>query len=80
MYKWIFAAVIAVVLVSSSLSSSDSEKIVLKTGPNIYKIGHPLTLFLFEPDLNRDSDKAESYSLDLIEFRSDKVRVTLDDH
>ena len=80
MYKWFFAAVIAVVLFSSSLSIVDSEKIVLKTGPNIYRIGHPLTLFLFESDLNRDSDKAESYSLDLIEFRSDRVRVTLGDH
>ncbi|MEK6965641.1 MAG: hypothetical protein AABX58_05465, partial [Thermoproteota archaeon] len=80
MYKWFFAAVIAVVLFSSSLSIVDSEKIVLKTGPNIYRIGHPLALFLFESDLNRDSDKAESYSLDLIEFRSDRVRVTLGDH
>jgi carboxymethylenebutenolidase len=79
-YKWFFATIIVVALVSSSLSSVDSEKIVLKTGPNIYRIGHLVALFLFEPDLNRDSDKAESYSLDLIEFRSDKVRVTLGDH
>ncbi len=77
MYKWLLSAVIVSLLVSASLTFADSEKIVLKTGPNIYRIGHPLALFLFESDLNRDSDKAESYSLDLIEFRSDKVRVTL---
>jgi len=77
--KWFLLAIIAVSL-SATLVFAESEKIELKTGPNIYRIGHPLVLFLVEPDLNRDSDKAESYSLDLIEFRSDKVKVTVGKH
>ena len=79
MNKWFFAAAITVLLVSNVAVYADT-KIELKTGPNTYRIGHPLALFLVEPDLNRDSDKVESYSLDLIEFRSDKIRVTLGEH
>ena len=79
MNKWFFAAAVTVLLVSNVAVYADT-KIELKTGPNIYRIGHPLALFLVEPDLNRDSDKAESYSLDLIEFHSDKIRVTLGEH
>jgi hypothetical protein len=55
-------------------SSSSSEK---QTVSGIFRIGHPITLLLYDTNLNLDSDKAESYSLDLIEFRSDKVKTTL---
>ena len=44
---------------------------------NTYRIGHPMTLYLIDPDLNLDSDRAESHSLDLIIFRADKVEITM---
>lgn len=39
--------------------------------------GKPLTLILFDSNLNFDSDKTETLSLDLIRFQSDNVRTTL---
>jgi len=53
---------------------ASSEKI--NTSKNV-RIGQPLTLLLYDSNLNRDSDKAETYSLDLIRFESDKVKTTL---
>ena len=44
---------------------------------NVVRIGHPLTLFLFDSNLNFDSDQAETHSLDLIRFHSDKISTTL---
>ena len=44
---------------------------------NSYRIGQPLTLFLYDSNLNLDSDQAETYTLDLIRFESDKVKTTL---
>jgi len=42
-----------------------------------FRIGQPLTLLLFDSNLNLDSDQAETYSLDLIRFHSDKISTTL---
>jgi len=53
---------------------SGSEKI--STTKNV-RIGHPLTILLFDSNLNLDSNRAETYSLDLIEFESKDVRTTL---
>ena len=56
---------------------SFGQTIVLEPENEIYRIGHPLTLFLNDQDLNLDSDRAESYSLDLITFHSDNVEITM---
>jgi hypothetical protein len=53
---------------------SGSEKI---TVTKKVRIGHPLTLLLYDNNLNLDSSKAESYTLDLIQFESDNIRTTL---
>jgi len=42
-----------------------------------FGIGQPLTLLLFDSNLNFDSDQAETHSLDLIRFESDKISTTL---
>lgn len=54
--------------------ATSSEKVT--TSKNV-RIGQPLTLLLYDSNLNLDSDKAETYSLDLIRFESDKVKTTL---
>jgi len=43
----------------------------------VFGIGQPLTLLLFDSNLNFDSDQAETHSLDLIRFESDKISTTL---
>ncbi len=53
---------------------SGSEKI---TATKTVRIGHPLTLLLYDSNLNLDSERAETYSLDLIQFESKNVRTTL---
>lgn len=53
---------------------SGSEKITITK--NI-RIGHPLTILLYDNNLNLDSSRAETYSLDLIQFESDNIRTTL---
>jgi len=49
--------------------SQDNNKVV--------SIGQPLTLLLFDSNLNFDSDQTETHSLDLIRFHSDKISTTL---
>ena len=44
---------------------------------NIYKIGKRFRLILYEPDLNLDSDRAESIPLSVITFESDNIRINL---
>ena len=51
-----------------------SEKI--STSKNV-RIGHPLTILLYDSNLNLDSNRAETYTLDLIEFESENIRTTL---
>jgi len=53
---------------------SGSEKI---TTSKTVRIGHPLTLLLYDSNLNLDSDRAETYTLDLIQFESKNIRTTL---
>ncbi len=62
------------VLSSSQPYGSASEKI---TATKTVRIGHPLTILLYDSNLNLDSDKAETYSLDLIQFESENIRTTL---
>ncbi len=56
----------------SSFAQS-SEKLTV----NNIRIGHPITILLFDSNLNLDSKKSESYSLDLILFESKNVKTTL---
>ena len=62
------------VLSSAQPYGSSSEKI---SATKTIRIGHPLTLLLYDSNLNFDSDKAETYSLDLIQFESENIRTTL---
>ena len=61
-------------ILNPSPTGSGSEKInVSKT----VRIGHPLTLLLYDSNLNLDSERAETYTLDLIQFESKNIRTTL---
>ena len=61
-----------------SINYSDAQMIKLNPNDsNTFRIGHPMTLYLIDPDLNLDTDRAESHSLDLIIFRSDKIEITM---
>ena len=62
------------VLNSPQSLGSSSEKIATS---KTVRIGHPLTLLLYDSNLNLDSDRAESYTLDLIQFESENIRTTL---
>lgn len=62
------------VLSSSLPYGSSSDKI---TATKTVRIGHPLTILLYDSNLNLDSDKAETYSLDIIQFESENIRITL---
>ncbi len=62
------------VLSSAQPYGGSSEKI---SATKTIRIGHPLTLLLYDSNLNFDSDKAETYSLDLIQFESENIRTTL---
>jgi len=55
-------------------SGSGSEKI---TASKTVRIGHPMTLLLYDSNLNLDSERAETYTLDLIQFESKNIRTTL---
>lgn len=62
------------ILSSAQPYGSGTEKI---TATKTVRIGHPLTLLLYDSNLNLDGDKAETYSLDLIQFESENIRTTL---
>lgn len=53
---------------------SGAEKI---TATNVVRIGHPITLLVYDSNLNLDSERSETYSLDLIQFESKNIRTTL---
>lgn len=61
-------------ILNSYPSGSGSEKI---TATNTVRIGHPITLLLYDTNLNLDSERAETYTLDLIQFESKNIRTTL---
>jgi hypothetical protein len=52
---------------------------VLQSDKSVYIIGADAILTLIEPDLDLDSDGAESYDLDLIEWDSDAATITMGD-
>ena len=70
-----FSLVIILILAVFSIPSAFAVSFEIHAEQ--YRIGHDITLILYDPDLNRDSDKAESYSLDLIAFHFGNDKVTL---
>jgi hypothetical protein len=50
---------------------------VLQSDKSVYIIGSDMIMTLIEPDFDLDSDTAETYSLDLIEWDSDAATVTM---
>jgi hypothetical protein len=61
-------------LLNPSPYGSGSEKI---TASKTVRIGHPLTLLLYDSNLNLDNERAETYTLDLIQFESKNIRTTM---
>ena len=52
---------------------------VLQSDKSVYIIGADMIMTLIEPDLDLDSDTAESYDLDLVEWDSDAATITMGD-
>ncbi len=50
---------------------------VLQSNVSVFTIGADMILTLIEPDLDLDNDRAESYSLDLVEWNSASARTTI---
>ncbi len=50
---------------------------VLQSDKNSYPIGTDMTLTLVEPDFDLDGDRAETYTLDLVEWGSDAAIITM---
>ena len=50
---------------------------LLQTDKQSYIIGRDVLLTLIDPDLDHDSKKAETYSLDILEWDSSNVRATM---
>jgi translation initiation factor IF-1 len=50
---------------------------VLQSDKSVYIIGSDMIMTLIEPDLNLDTENAESYDLDLIEWNSDAAEISM---
>jgi len=70
-------SILIIVLIFMGIFGSTSFASDSGSSEKSYRIGQPLTLFLYDSNLNLDSDQAETYTLDLIRFESDKVKTTL---
>jgi len=68
---------IGILLFGVFLSTSIAFGETSQNGQKGFRIGQPLTLILFDSNLNFDSDKTETHTLDLIRFQSDDIRTTL---
>ena len=67
---------------SNSVTDSatfDLRNAVLQTDKSVYIIGSDAIITLIEPDLNLDSDSAETWSLDLVNWDSDAGDINLSD-
>ena len=70
--------ILVILLGFFSIQEGFAQSITVKPfESNVYQIGHPVTIYLYDPDLNLNSEQAESYSLDLITFRFENVQVTM---
>ena len=50
---------------------------VIQTDKSVYIIGSDIIMTLIEPDLDLESDEAETWDLDLIEWDSDAATLTM---
>jgi hypothetical protein len=57
----------------------DMRNGVLQTDKSVYIIGSDIIMTLIEPDLNLESDEAETWDLDLIEWDSDAATEAMGD-
>jgi hypothetical protein len=57
----------------------DMRNGVLQTDKSVYIIGSDIIMTLIEPDLNLESDEAETWDLDLIEWDSDAATTAMGD-
>jgi hypothetical protein len=57
----------------------DMRNGVLQTDKSVYIIGSDIIMTLIEPDLNLESDEAETWDLDLIEWDSDAATAAMGD-
>ena len=55
----------------------DMRNGVLQTDKSVYIIGSDIIMTLIEPDLNLESDEAETWDLDLIEWDSDALTTSM---
>ena len=55
----------------------DLRNSVLQSDKSDYAIGSSMTLTLIDPDLDMDSDGADSYTLDLIEWSTNAITITM---
>jgi len=60
-------------------ATADTQNGVVQTDKSLYIIGADMIFTLIDPDLNLDSDNAESYDLDLIEWDSDAATLSVGD-
>ena len=63
----------------TDLATFDLRDGVLQSDKSVYVVGSDMILTLIEPDLDLDSDQAETYDLDLIEWGYDAVILTMGD-
>ena len=63
----------------TDLATFDLRDGVLQSDKSVYVVGSDMILTLIEPDLDLDSDQAEIYDLDLIEWGYDAVILTMGD-
>ena len=64
---------------SSDSATFDLRNGALQSDKSVYIIGSDMILTLIEPDFDRDTQSAESYDLDLIEWDSDAATCTIGD-
>ena len=57
----------------------DMRNGVLQTDKSVYIIGSDIIMTLIEPDLDLESDEAETWDLDLIEWDSDAATLSMGD-
>ncbi len=74
MYEKILIGMLLIAVFSStSIAYGETSQ----NGQKGFRIGQPLTLILFDSNLNFDSDRTETHTLDLIRFQSDDISTTL---
>ena len=65
--------------IATDSATFDMRNAVLQSDKSEYLVGTDMILTLIEPDFDLDSDQAEKYDLDLIEWDSDAATITMGD-